>query len=1262
MKYHKYTKLNSTIKSATFELVPVGKTRDFLELHDVIKEDSERKAKVVLVKEVSDTFIVEFLRNYNNAGICDWENLHKIYNSATCTEIRGCIEKEKGKIAKDLNSALNAYIESFLKYNDINCSDVGWNKKSYVEVALPLYAKSVPDFNTDEYEDALASMKASSSAMFKKCRATYERIINGTNHGSIADRVIENFETFLANKLLYEKILETATGFENDETFTNVSQFGKYLSQNGIDKYNSTIGDFYNSSGELIKRGVNSRITEWNQSNPDNKLPKLQKLKKQILVDREKMFTIETIENKSDFNKTLNTVLILDEKITIETTKLLTSILAKDMYNTEGVYVTRAGGSYIANGLTGSWDYFEAIKTDAITKTVKDKLLTDYFNAKGKVKTNLTKADEKEIEKATKDFSYTIAELDRMLAGTDYITVEEMLIKKLEELKSRKKESYHLMTTCAFWNNDNKPTQDENGVIQKYLDDVLAVVRFTKIFSIDVKLTNADTIFMEDVAGMDKDKHGINKTYNMIRNYLTKKTELDAKQRRVQLCFGRPTHFEQKWNLMHGDKGIFGNCDAGLLEKDGCYYYIVPASKNWEKLNIHVSDCEDEADSYNMLSTKKGMGFLKMLIKCTLKSKSAIAKYKETDEPFELPIGDETITISKKMAEDYANKKHSKSKEELIKVIDFAKEFIAKHPSFKRYDLSSLKESSAYDNLKQFSDEVDSLCFAVTRLYVSKEQIDDAVEKGNLYMFMITSQDMYKSADKKHNIYSIRFNAIMKSMFEAGNHIIVNNSPSIYYRPALIEAEDKHPAGSILVNKLTTEGKTIPGEIYLELCAFYNGKCDKLSPLASVYNEKVSVKESTFPHIKDKHYTEEKFSITLSYKMNTNVVGNTSVFTLNNLVQEDIRENGCNIMSVIRGMDNLLYYCIVDSGNKRIASGNLNTIGNADYYEKLCVLGTQRYIDAKNWKYEKKVAELKETYLRQICRKIIKIAIENNAVICIDKVSDLRKNKLSAFDNQVYKKFENTLITALANYYDTSIPNTEAGGSLNPLQLAVEGADTMQNGILFHVAETNTRNICMKTGFINLMSTFGISTVKAKMEYLKKVSRIYYDSKADDFVFEFTWRNLGCCLKKDELPLYNGLDKVWQLHTHLTRLKWNKEKSQYEEIDGTELIKAIRRSHSDMIGKDIEVDMLSSKEIQTLYDVFILYANGFMPKEFMEDTSSYDSPIVPWSSVGRIEYDEMTAYQLCRKASLTMEKIKKGLSSKELVVYRTEWLNYLLEN
>ena len=95
----------------------------------------------------------------------------------------------------------------------------------------------------------------------------------------------------------------------------------------------------------------------------------------------------------------------------------------------------------------------------------------------------------------------------------------------------------------------------------------------------------------------------------------------------------------------------------------------------------------------------------------------------------------------------------------------------------------------------------------------------------------------------------------MQSMFTGDTSIIINNSPTIYYRPQIIEAVDKHPVGSILVNKMTTDGRTIPGEIYLELCDFYNGKKDYLSAEAKAYNENVSVKESSFPHIKDAHYT-----------------------------------------------------------------------------------------------------------------------------------------------------------------------------------------------------------------------------------------------------------------------------------------------------------------------------------------------------------------------------------------------------------------------
>ena len=138
---------------------------------------------------------------------------------------------------------------------------------------------------------------------------------------------------------------------------------------------------------------------------------------------------------------------------------------------------------------------------------------------------------------------------------------------------------------------------------------------------------------------------------------------------------------------------------------------------------------------------------------------------------------------------------------------------------------------------------MDSIAFRVINRYVSKKLVDDAVERGNLYMFEISSLDMYKDSSRMKNIMALRFNQIMNGMFTGDKSIIINNAPQIRYRPVVIEKKDVHPVGSRLVNKNTTDGRTIPGDVYLELCAYYNGKKDSLSPEASLYNEKVSVKE-----------------------------------------------------------------------------------------------------------------------------------------------------------------------------------------------------------------------------------------------------------------------------------------------------------------------------------------------------------------------------------------------------------------------------------
>ncbi len=39
-------------------------------------------------------------------------------------------------------------------------------------------------------------------------------------------------------------------------------------------------------------------------------------------------------------------------------------------------------------------------------------------------------------------------------------------------------------------------------------------------------------------------------------------------------------------------------------------------------------------------------------------------------------------------------------------------------------------------------------------------------------------------------------------------------------------------------------------------------------------------------------------------------------------------------MAVIRGIDNLLYYAVVDENGNRIEAGDLNVVGDTDFYEK----------------------------------------------------------------------------------------------------------------------------------------------------------------------------------------------------------------------------------------------------------------------------------------------------------------------------------------
>lgn len=1252
MELNKFCRLNQSIKTCSLELVPIGRTRETIEKHNVIEEDSKRKENAVLAKEVSDSFIREFIADYK--GDFDWSELVACFGKHE--EYAGIKEKMEEKIARKFSDAFNDYISKFLKANGVGKADdkTKWSDASYIDVVLPLYASLHPDYDNPKYKEAIASICHCSSTIFKRYITAYEKIINGTKKGSFAERVMDNFQIICTNRLMCEIVFSKIKKADDFRLFLDAPEaMNEYLSQKGINQYNETIGDSFSEKGEIIRYGLNHYINEWNQKNPDSRMPKLQKLKKQILSVAEPAFRIDVIDNEKELQETIKNIRAAEVRYSGKLKDILENLNYTNTYIHDGVLVKAAGRENLAKMITGEWNFFREQIREREERRIRD----EYLQKKNRIKTKLTKKDEKQIEDTVSKGMYSLVALNKML-GEEKTSIESKLLDEYVKNRSEREKHYTVVANADFMSKESLPTSDEIKIIQNYLDKVIQMTHIIRCLDADAQNEKVDLVFLEDAAELEDDKTLIVTGYNLIRNFLTKKREKTAKEKAVQLCFGRPAHFEQKWN--NKQAGKFGNVDAALLEENGKFYYIVPAAKNESKLNFPVTDEPQAGRCYNYLSTQKAIGFAKAFAKFTIKSPEAMSGYAKSEEPFEISVGNQKMTVSKKMYDSYEAKTFRDSEEEKIKLIDYAKEFLQKHGSYNTYDWSELRESKDYVNYGEFCSEVDSIAFRVVNRYISKDLVDDAVLRGDLYMFEITSQDMYKDKNRMKNIMALRFHAIMEGMKTGNKSIIINNAPQIRYRPQIIEAEDKHPAGSKLVNKKTTDGKTIPSDIYLELCDFYNGRKSSLSPEASLYNERVSVKVSDREHIKDKHYTAEKFLITLSYTMNKNVASNTSVYKLNEMIRNEIKENGCNIMSVIRGIDNLLYYAVIDENGNKIEAGDLNVVGDTDFNEMLSVVSKQRYIDQKNWKYEKKVAELKDTYLGQACRKIASIAVKNNAVIVIDKINENTKRKNAAFDNNVYRKFEDALVNTLSNYYDRSIKADEPGGISNPLQLCVNEDNNFQNGILFYTYDAFTKNICMDTGFINLLNTFNVKTVAAKLGFLKKMDGIYYDSDRQEFVFEFAWGKLGSVLKEEEAALYTGLDKNWKVRTHLTRYKRDRESGKYKEVDGTEILKKmIKEKHPDMIGEKINVDKLTSNEVQTVYEIFTLYVNGFIPRMDGE-SSEYMSPVSDWNSLNNITYDEMTALQLARKGSLTIGRIKNGFEGKDINISRVDWLNEIL--
>ena len=138
---------------------------------------------------------------------------------------------------------------------------------------------------------------------------------------AIAYRCInENLPKFLDNCKVFEKISDKLPKEKLEELNENISEicgvdlqdmfeidyFGFVMSQKGIDLYNQAIGG-YSNSDKTKTQGINEIINLYNQTNKEDRLPKLKPLYKQILSEKETLsFIPESFDDDNDVIDAVN--------------------------------------------------------------------------------------------------------------------------------------------------------------------------------------------------------------------------------------------------------------------------------------------------------------------------------------------------------------------------------------------------------------------------------------------------------------------------------------------------------------------------------------------------------------------------------------------------------------------------------------------------------------------------------------------------------------------------------------------------------------------------------------------------------------------------------------------------------------------------------------------------------------------------------------------------------------------------------------------
>lgn len=1120
---------------------------------------------------------------------------------------------------------------------------------------------------------------------------------NIENFGKIQKALKEwtNVFTDKEKQLLNEKAIISIFALEN---------YLNCITQDGITNYNNLISGYATENKEKV-RGLNEFINIYNQKNNDKKekLRSFKLLYKQILSDRETIsfipYKFDSINNLYDAINSYYLFNIVNSKDDegkfcniFEAIERHFQKIKQGKYNKKQIYISNRSVSSISQKIFGRYSF------------IKEALQYYYCTyVRPKYEEEIRKSKISKREKIEKDLENYVNQpyLSIELADTACKKYSEILDNNFKHFGNLTITNYcaHLLTktisskiySAGKYEDERyscikgelntpheenyRPSTEMVNNIKLFMDSILESVHGFQDFIIrreDENICEKDDLFYEFIDKLWEKLSAFTKLYDKTRNYLTGKTYSTDK---IRLTFNIPA-LADGW-----DENKEKNCRAFIFKKSEQYYLGIAAKTG---LHFIYEDNEDSHYSYyyKMIYKYFPPSFT-MIPKCTVKRDDVKNHFESNDADYKLFESKKfvkPIIISKDIYDIYFNKGPKPAfteefiknggdqieyKNALIMWIDFCKQFLSAYASTAIYNFDSLRPSSNYKNINEFYSEVSALTYKIKFKPISSKYIDDLVQKGDLYLFRITTKD-FNSTHGMPNLHTLYWRALFSEQNFAKTYIKLDGEANIFYRVSSITSPIVHKKGSILVGRTTTSGKNIPEHIYTELCLIKNGKKAEKDADAETrkYLTKIKIREAQYDIIKDRRFTQNTF---LFYVPLTFNFGKKTIkpFELNNKINDFLKKHDdVNIIGIDRGERHLLYVSVINRQGDILEQTTLNTLNGVDYHSKLDNREKERAGARKSWGTIGRIADLKEGYLSIVIHTLVDMMIRYNAIIVMEDLNMGFKRGRFKFEKQVYQKFEKALITKLNYLCLKNIAIDEIGGILHGWQLTNTFKSFKkighQNGIIFYIPAWNTSKIDPITGFVNVIKPKYTNRESAN-KFFKDFKEISYKSEDDAFDFVYTDKISG---------------KNWIITTGgKVRYFWAKDSSGHggstQKVDITQKLKTCfnkNEIHWEN-GENLVTTLTKSVNASFLKEViWCLQRVLAMRNSSAEDGVDFilspvrmpDGRTFCSNNAGEklpCDADANGAYNIARKGILVLERIKAG-DKKPTSIKNEDWLNY----